>query len=119
MGRVVASHVEEERGDADEQGRPRFRFVIRYAYEARGRHESEQVWIGSTSAPAAQDREWHQKWVDRFPAGREVDVWFDPFDPRRAVLVRGVPRGEVATLVVLGTALVGVGLFFLARMPPR
>jgi hypothetical protein len=118
-GRVLASYVEEEHGGPEEQGWPRFRFVIRYAYEARGRHESEQVWIGSTSAPAAQDREWHQKWVDRFPAGREVDVWFDPADPRRAVLVRGVPRGEVATLVVLGTALVGVGLFFLARMPPR
>ena len=57
--------------------------------------------------------------MDRFPAGREVDVWFDPEDPRRAVLVRGAPRGEVAALVALGTALVGVGLFLLARMPPR
>jgi hypothetical protein len=45
-----------------------------------------------------------------------VDVWFDPADPRRAVLVRGLPRGEVTVLVVLGTALAGVGLFFLARI---
>jgi hypothetical protein len=115
-GRVLDSRVEEEHGGPGEQGWPRYRVAIRYAYEARGRtYESDQLWLGSRSVPSTQDREPHQEWADRFPAGREVDVWFDPADPRRAVLLRGAPRGEVAAYVALGLALLGAGLFVLAR----
>jgi hypothetical protein len=119
-GRVLSSRVEEEHGGAEEQGYPRWRFDVRYAYEVRGRtYESGQVWYGSSSAPASQDRAWHQQWADRFPAGGEVDVWYDPADPGRAVLVRGPPRGELAAYLAVGIALVAAGLFVLARMPPR
>ena len=119
-GRVLASRVEEEHGGAEEQGYPRYRFDVRYSYEVRGRtYESDQVWYGSASAPASQDRDWHRQWAERFPAGREVDVWYDPADPRRAVLVRGAPRGQLAAYLVVGMALVAAGIFALARMPPR
>jgi hypothetical protein len=44
-----------------------------------------------------------------------VDVWFDPADPSRSVLVRGVSRAQVAAAVAIGIALVGLGMFALAR----
>lgn len=114
LGRVVESRVD-LLNEADEQRSRRWGFVIRYAYEARGRtHASEQVWIGSAGA-GYDDEERARAWVDRFPAGRDVTVWFDPADPRQAVLVPGVPRGQIAVLFLAGIALVGVGFFALSR----
>jgi hypothetical protein len=114
-GRVVESRVDELPGPAEEGG-PKFRSVIRYTYDARGRtYESEQVAVGASPSDASPDRAEAQRRVDRHPAGREVDVWFDPRDPGQAVLVRGVPRAQTAATVVVGLALVGIGLFALAR----
>jgi hypothetical protein len=44
-----------------------------------------------------------------------VDVWFDARDPRRSVLVRGAATAPIVAGVVIGLALVGAGLFALAR----
>ncbi len=115
QGRVTAAYVDELPGPAEEGG-PRFRPVVRYAYEARGRtYDSEQVSVGSSPVSTPTDRDAAQRSVDRFPAGRDVEVWFDPGDPRRAVLVRGVPRAQVIAAVAIGIALIGAGLFVLAR----
>jgi hypothetical protein len=114
-GRIVDARVEELPGPAEEGG-PRFRAVTRYSYEARGRaYESEQVSVGSSPTETTSDRSEAQRQVDRHPAGREVEVWFDPADPRQAVLVRGVPRAQIVAAALVGIALVGVGLFALAR----
>jgi len=114
LGRVLESRVD-LLNEADEQRSRRWGFVIRYAYEARGRtRESEQVWVGSAGA-GFDDEAGARAWVERYPVGREVPVWFDPADPDSAVLVTGAPRGQVAVLVVAGLALVAVGIFALAR----
>lgn len=114
-GRVLAAHVEELPGPA-EQGGPQFRPVIRYAFEARGRaHESEQLSIDASAGAASSDAQEARRWVDRHPAGTVVDVWFDPADPRRSVLVRGDVGVSVFVTVGLGLALAAVGLFALAR----
>jgi hypothetical protein len=114
-GRVVVSHVDEIPAPAEEGG-PRFRAVIRYAYDARGdRFESDRIAVGSHAGTASSDREEARRWVERHPVGRQVDVWFDPADPSRSVLVRGVSRAQVAAAVAIGIALVGLGMFALAR----
>jgi hypothetical protein len=114
-GRVVVSHVDEIPAPAEEGG-PRFRAVIRYAYEARGRRlESDRIAVGSHAGTASSDREEARRWVERHPVGRDVDVWFDPADPSRSVLVRGVSMAQVAAAVAIGIALVGLGMFALAR----
>lgn len=118
-GRILESRVELLRA-ADEEGPARHAFVIRYAYEARGRpQESDQVWIGSATASMSEDPGSPRRWVERFPAGTEVQVWFDPADPRQAVLVRDVPPAQVTATVVVGAALVAIGLFALARSVGR
>lgn len=115
QGRVAAAYVEEIPAPAEEGG-THYRPVVRYTYEARGRaHASEQVSVGVSPVSTSTDRDEARRAVDPFPAGREVDVWFDPADPRQAVLVRGVPRSQVVIAVVIGVALVGLGLFALAR----
>ncbi len=114
-GRVVRAEVE-ELPHASEEGGTKYRPVVRYAFEARGRtYESDRVSIGAPAAPDASDPRDARRLVERFPAGAEVDVWFDPRDPRRSVLVPGVPASEVVVAVVAGLALVGVALFALAR----
>jgi hypothetical protein len=114
-GRVVVSFVDELPAPAEEGG-PRFRAVVRYAYEARGRsHESEQISVGSSAGTESSDPEEARRWVRRHPAQSEVDVWFDPGDPRRAVLVRGVSTAQVVAAIAIGLALVGLGMLALAR----
>lgn len=115
QGRIVAAHVEELPGPA-EQGGPRYRVVIRYGFEARGRTwESEQVAVGAPAPAETGDAEEARRAVARRPAGSAVDVWYDPADPRRSVLERATPGVQVVGAVVLGLALVGAGLFALAR----
>lgn len=115
QGRIVVARVEEIPAPAEEGG-PQLEPVVRYAYEARGRtYESQQVSVGSSATARSSHRDEAQRLVDRFPAGREVDVWFDPRDPRQAVLERGVPRAQVVVAVAVGIAFVGIGLFALAR----
>lgn len=114
-GRIVRAEVQETPRPSEEGG-PQFTPVVRYAFEARGRtYESERVAIGAPAGPATPDADGARRLVDRYPAGAEVDVWFDPADPRRSVLVQGVPPAQIAVAVVLGVALVGAGAFALAR----
>lgn len=114
QGRIVAAYVEELPGPA-EQGGTRYRATVRYAFEARGRTwESGQVAIGGPPAETA-DAEEARRIVGRRPVGTLVDVWYDPADPRRSVLERTTATAQVIAAIVIGLALVGVGLFALAR----
>ena len=115
LGRVLAADVEELPA-ASEEGWPRFRAKVRYAFEARGQtYESSQVSVGAPRGAESSDAREARRWAERYPAGSPVDVWFDPADPGRSVLVRDVPRAQVLVGASIGIALVGVGMFALAR----
>lgn len=114
-GRVVRAEVEESRRTSEEGG-ARFKPVVRYAFEVRGRtYESERISAGAGTGVDSADPQDARRVVGRYPSGAEVDVWFDPLDPRRSVLVVGVPTTEIAVAVAIGIALVGIGMFILAR----
>jgi hypothetical protein len=114
-GRILRAEVEEI-PHISEEGGTKYRPVVRYAFEVRGRtYESERMAIGAPAAPDASDAADARRLVERYPAGAGVDVWFDPGDPRRSVLERGVPTSQIAAAVVLGVALLGIGIFALAR----
>ncbi len=115
QGRVLESRVEELPGPAEEGG-PRFRPLVRYAFEARGRTwESDQVSVDAPPGASSADPEDARRTVERHPAGSAVDVWFDPADPRRSVLVRGAERAPVLVAVVAGILLAALGILLLAR----
>lgn len=114
-GRILVSRVDEFAG-ASEEGGVRFRPVVRYAFEARGRTwESERISFGEPPDSLTQDERDARQSVARYPANTAVDVWFDPADPRRSVLVRGGASAPAIVAVITGLALVGVGLFALSR----
>lgn len=118
QGRILEARV--ERLEMDDRQDLRFGFTIRYGYEARGRpYESEQVWIGSSAASISGDEAWPRRWVERFPAGSEAPVWFDPANPRHAVLVQGIPGAQVRVLLAVGALLLAIGVFALARSAGR
>ncbi len=113
-GRVVGAEVEEIPRTSEEGG-TRFLPVVRYAFEARGHtYASDRVSIGASTAPDT-DAEAARRMVERYPPGSDVDVWFDPRDPRRSVLVPGIPTSQIVVALVTGIALLGIGMFVLAR----
>lgn len=114
-GRVLASRVAPV-ADESEDHLDRTGFVIRYEYTVGGRrYESSQVFVGS-SAVAEEDPRGPRRWVERFPEGAPVPVWFDPRDPGQAVLVRGLPdRRRAHVAFVAGAVLAAVAFFSLAR----
>ena len=114
-GRIVRAIVEQAPRTSEEGG-PQFRPLVRYAFEAHGRtFESERISVGSGETIASSDEAEARRLVERYPSGSEVDVWFDPRDPHRSVLVRGVSIPQIVVTVAIGIALVGVGLFVLTR----
>lgn len=49
----------------------------------------------------------------RFPAGREVDVFYDPGHPASAVLERGIERRDAVIAILLGIVSAALGIGFL------
>jgi hypothetical protein len=114
-GRIVRAQVEETPRPSEEGG-PQFTPAVRYAFEAHGRtYESDLVSVASGTGAGTSDADEARRVVERYPPGSEVDVWFDPRDPRRSVLVRGVARFQVVLAVAIGVVLLGIGMFALAR----
>jgi len=112
-GRVVVSQVDEIQGPS-EQGYPQYRPRIRYQFSVGGRsYEGDETAVGSAAAPGSSEAAWARKEVERFPAGSEVTVFYDPASPRRAVLEPGVPL--LLPLVAVGFALLVAGLYLLSR----
>jgi uncharacterized protein DUF3592 len=114
-GHVVRAEVEHE-ARTSEEGGSQFRPRIRYAFEAHGRtFESDRVSVSGAETPATTNEAEARRFVERYPSGAEVDVWFDPSDPRRSVLVRGAATAPLVAALAIGLALAGAGLFALAR----
>lgn len=115
QGRIVESRVEELPGPSEEGG-PRFRAVVRYAFEARGRtYASEQLSVDASPVSSSPDPAEARQTVERHPAGSTVEVWFDPADPRRSVLVRGAARAPAIVAVTIGLLLAAAGGIALLR----
>ncbi len=71
------------------QQRDRYGALVRYKYEVEGIEQtSGRVSFGWESA---QTRTSASDYVQRYPQGRSVTVYYDPADPSSAVLERGVP----------------------------
>ncbi len=96
-GRVVRSLVARETEATGEGTVDRFRAEVRYRYEAAGapRHGSA-VHANDRGSPSAAKAE---RRAARYPEGARVAVFYDPAEPDRAVLERGVGSGPVALLL--------------------
>lgn len=92
-GRIVSSEV----ASSSATGRTRVYAQIRYLYEVGGvEYEGDQIGDTRSLATLAGEffdlgaaRKRADAHVRRYPEGTLVDVYYDPRDPRRAVLERG------------------------------
>jgi hypothetical protein len=109
-GRVVRSLVGRESEATGEGTVDRYRAEVRYRFDAAGapRHGSA-VHANDHGSPSAAKAE---RRAARYPEGARVAVFYDPADPDRAVLERGIGSGPLALLAWGGLCLLG-GLYVL------
>ncbi len=85
--------------------------VIRYAYRVSGTaYESDRY----TAFDAAGSRRWAKEMVERYAPGDQVEAYVDPHDPAVSYL-SPAPQARPYLLMLLGLAVIGVGLGALSR----
>ena len=107
-GRVYAARVIEVQQPAtiDDRRYTEYRPEIRYEFTVSGKEYAGNRY--SLLATAASWRSYAEGVVMRYPIGSEVDVYYDPTDPNRCVLVRdNVERW--ARLAMIGGSLTFLG----------
>lgn len=111
-GRVVRSTVGRETEATGEGTVDRYHAEVRYRYEAAGAaREGSAVHADDRGSPSRGRAE---RWAARYPQGARVAVFYDPADPDRAVLERGVGSGPFWLLAWGGLFLLGG--FYLVRV---
>ncbi|POR57050.1 DUF3592 domain-containing protein [Bosea psychrotolerans] len=106
-GRVTESRVEQRSTTEDGRTRTSYAPVVEFTYQVRGHSfSSRQIALGMQISGSQGSAE---KLVDRYPAGAEVEVHYDPANPSQAALEN--PTG--ASWILLGIALFcfGVALY--------
>lgn len=105
-GTVLDAHMEERRGrgrNGDDESLDTFYPVVRYSYMVgRAKYESARLWyrtdsFGDYSEALRGIRDVH--------AGKAVDVYYDPREPSRSVLIPGFETLNVASVAISAIAL--------------
>lgn len=109
-GRVVRSGVGRESEATGEGTVDRWRAEVSYRYEAAGRVRDGSAVRADDPGSSSSDRA--ERTAARYPEGAAVAVYYDPADPDRAVLERGVGSGPAGLLAGAGLCLLG-GLYLL------
>lgn len=79
---------------------PSYSPSFRYTYEVEGsKYTGSRYRYGG--APSFHNYSTAQKMVNRHPEGSEITVYYNPADPRDAMLSTGVDLGDVGTLFLL------------------
>ena len=91
-GRVISSEIESSSSTSRSPGRTSrsdtdYRVRVRYSYEVAGQKlEGKRLQYGYGSH---DERSSAKKEQSRYPSGKEVQVYYDPKNPKDSVLVRG------------------------------
>lgn len=80
---------------------------IEFSYEVAGRHYRRVLDFPSGLNPS---QELARNYIERFPAGAEVSVYYDPAQPEQATLERKSGHDDWFIIAIgLGAALFGIG----------
>jgi hypothetical protein len=109
-GRVVGAKRDTSSASS-KSGGTSYRLVLTYAYEVGGAHlEGHRVAFGDNLWGGSGSREAVDQQVSFFHPGREVTVYYDPKDPSRCTLTRGIANLPFKATFVVGAALIVVGI---------
>lgn len=118
QGTVVVSEVVGTYGDTVRRKGNAWKAHVEYRYEVDGkRYTSSRI---SFSDYGSSIKSSHEERAGRYPAGREIQVFYDPKDPGKAVLEIGAPVVDYLT-IAFGAVFVGIGgfMFFVFRLVER
>jgi len=106
-GKIVASQIQRSR---DTDGEYAEVLVVAYDYNVGGALRGTRVSFSGSGSGSSKQK------LARYPAGKEVEVFYDPKNPSSAVLERKLP-GSVLVLPIVGTFFVVMG--FVAQVVLR
>ena len=112
-GLLLDAHMQEHRGrdrhGNDDPSQDTFSAVVRYSYTVgRKKYESARLWYRTD---ALGDYAEALRTIRDIRVGKEVDVYYDPSNPERSVLIRGFETMNVAS-VAIGAIMFVVYLFW-------
>lgn len=85
---------------------------ITYRYSVEGENYHNTLTFSKDITPT---QEFAKSYLDKFPAGRRVHVYYDPSNPSNATLEPGMGRGDWLVFAIgLGTAIFGAILLLFA-----
>lgn len=93
-GVVLQSKWERGNSEKDRSYSPK----IRYRFEAGGTRESEQIFFGWGTRSYDTQAE-VERFLSRYKVGAKVNVYYDPANPKRSVLLRERPGYEWALIL--------------------
>lgn len=103
-GRVVRSEVEHS---TDSEGGDSYLPQIDYRYQVEGQdYENDRVRYGENSY---SNRRQAEAEAEKYPVGRQVEVYYEPGDPENSVLEPGATLGSYLG-VCMGALFLGIGL---------
>jgi Protein of unknown function (DUF3592) len=105
QGAITATRIRvDDRGESSESYHPE----ITYTYAVMGAsYEGSRRIIGATRGYSSRRRA--EAFLEAYPVGRQVTVYYDPQKPREAVLEAGTTRGAIGTLIISAVfALIGL-----------
>lgn len=108
QGSITRTRIRvDDRGESSESYHPE----ITYGYSVMGsNYEGSRTVIGATRGYNSRPKA--QAFLEDYPVGKPVTVYYDPNKPGQAVLQAGTTRGAIGTLVISGV-FVGIGLIAL------
>lgn len=110
QGKVIESRLE-KRETTDGEGNESISYaaVVRYTYTVRAQeYTGDRIAFGVKPS----NRKAADELVSRYPAATSVTVYYDPENPRQAVLERVSTSGWVQILIGIALVIVGIVLTF-------
>ena len=107
VGTVTESKIIENVSyDEDHYRRTTYRADVHYTYNVIGTpYESKKLAFGATESSSAKSA---QEVIARFPVGASVPVYYNPNDPKEAVLIREAKSSRV--MMILGIVFMVIAL---------
>lgn len=116
LGKRVESYEKRVRRNKTTRRKTYYRPEFHIQHEVAGQSYEARTWrIVQTSSTSKSSQE---KILDRFEIGKTYPCWYDPKDPARVVLDKGLSAGGIALVSIGGIFLLlgaGAGLRSLAR----
>ena len=106
-GTIAAAYVERKTSRDSNTRKTSYKYMarIRYVYKVNGRsYTNDEIGYGKNQYTSRKESK-TKKYLQQFPVGKPVKVFYNPENPAQAVLKQGITGGAILVLTV--------GIFFL------